>query len=108
MNVLVTGSSGGIGRYIVNDLVEAGHTVLGVDVNFPASDAPGQFLRVDLTQAGEIYNALARAEADLPLRPVEIGRRDPHGRLGQRRRRPRSAHLRRERARDLQPLPGLR
>lgn len=64
MNILVTGSNGGIGRYIVEDLVEAGHTVLGVDVNFPASDAPGQFLRVDLTQAGEIYNALARAEAD--------------------------------------------
>jgi nucleoside-diphosphate-sugar epimerase len=64
MNILVTGSSGGIGRYIVEDLVDAGHAVLGVDVNFPSSDAPGQFLRVDLTQAGEIYNALARAEAD--------------------------------------------
>jgi nucleoside-diphosphate-sugar epimerase len=64
MNVLVTGSSGGIGRYIVKDLIEAGHTVLGVDVNHPGSDTMGQFLRVDLTQAGEIYNALARAEAN--------------------------------------------
>jgi nucleoside-diphosphate-sugar epimerase len=45
-------------------LVEAGHTVLGVDVNSPQSDAPGQSLRVDLTQAGEVYNALGRAKAD--------------------------------------------
>lgn len=64
MNVLVTGSSGGIGRYIVNDLVKAGHTVLGVDVNPPEPGAPGRFLRVDLTQAGEVYNALARANAE--------------------------------------------
>ncbi|MBX2999104.1 MAG: NAD(P)-dependent oxidoreductase [Caldilineaceae bacterium] len=64
MNVLVTGSNGGIGRYIVQDLVEAGYTVLGVDLNPPVEDAPGRYLRVDLTQAGEVYNALARAEAD--------------------------------------------
>lgn len=62
MNILVTGSNGGIGRYVVRDLVEAGHEVMGVDVQ--PGDGPGRFLRVDLTQAGEVYNALARAKAE--------------------------------------------
>ena len=64
MNVLVTGSSGGIGRYVVDDLLKAGHTVLGVDVQTPSDSQPGRFLQVDLTDAGDVYNALARAEAD--------------------------------------------
>lgn len=63
MNILVTGSSGQIGRYIVRELVEAGHTVTGIDL-FPPQRADSGFLRVDLTQAGEIYNALARSRTD--------------------------------------------
>ncbi len=63
MNILVTGSSGRIGRYVVQDLVHAGHSVTGADVR-PSEGAPGQTLRVDLTDAGEVYQALARAEAE--------------------------------------------
>ncbi len=63
MNILVTGSSGQIGRYIVRELVEAGHTVTGADL-FPPHTPDGAFLRVDLTQAGEVYNALARSRAE--------------------------------------------
>ena len=35
MKVLVTGGSGRIGRYVVRDLVDAGHEVTSVDVSDP-------------------------------------------------------------------------
>ena len=31
MNILVTGSAGMIGSYVVKGLIEKGHTVIGVD-----------------------------------------------------------------------------
>ncbi|MBZ0304325.1 MAG: NAD(P)-dependent oxidoreductase [Anaerolineae bacterium] len=63
MNILVTGSSGQIGHYIVRDLVEAGHEVLGVDL-FPPLERLSPFLRVDLRDAGETYQAVAAAKAE--------------------------------------------
>ena len=63
MNVLVTGGSGRIGRYVVRDLVAAGHTVTNADLApFPA--LPGGFLRVDLTDPGDIYQALAYTKCE--------------------------------------------
>ncbi len=67
MNILVTGSAGRIGRYIVRDLVDAGHRVTGADVSLPANNSnstSAPTLQVDLTRAGEVYGALARAEAE--------------------------------------------
>ena len=68
MRVLVTGGSGRIGRYVVQELVEAGHHVTSIDL-FPDSDSPCRTLRVDVTEAGEVYQALvsARAEAVIHL-----------------------------------------
>jgi nucleoside-diphosphate-sugar epimerase len=63
MNVLVTGGSGRIGRYVVADLAAAGHTVTNVDLT-PAPTLPGHFLRADLTDAGAVYGALAYAQAE--------------------------------------------
>ncbi|MGA1197408.1 MAG: NAD-dependent epimerase/dehydratase family protein [Candidatus Latescibacterota bacterium] len=60
MNVLVTGSSGRIGHYAVQNLQDAGHRVLGVDI--VSGQKTG--LVVDLTKSGEIYQALARANAE--------------------------------------------
>jgi nucleoside-diphosphate-sugar epimerase len=60
MNVLVTGSSGRIGHYAVQDLKDAGHQVLGVDI----ASGKNTGLVVDLTKAGEIYQALAKAKAE--------------------------------------------
>ena len=68
VKVLVTGGSGGIGRYVVRELMRAGHEVCSVDLvreEFPGARS----LRVDVTDAGEIYQALAslRAEAVVHL-----------------------------------------
>ena len=62
MKILVTGSSGRIGGYAVRDLSTAGHEVTGVDI-IPAGAGTPRGLRVDLTDAGEVYQALARAKA---------------------------------------------
>jgi nucleoside-diphosphate-sugar epimerase len=63
MKVLVTGASGRIGRYVVRELVDSGHTVTGIDI------APGVVvgtpsLLVDLTDAGQVYQALAQSGAE--------------------------------------------
>ena len=63
MQILVTGASGRIGRYVVKELVNAGHSVASVDV-LPSERGMPRFLRVDLTDAGEVYQALAGAEAE--------------------------------------------
>ena len=63
MKILVTGGSGRIGRYVVRDLMETGHEVTHVDLISP-SDRLSGYLRVDLTDAGEVYQALAKAQAE--------------------------------------------
>ena len=63
MNVLVTGSSGRIGRYVVKELVSAGHSVIGADLT-PPSDRSRAHIRVDLTDAGDVFQALARSDTD--------------------------------------------
>jgi nucleoside-diphosphate-sugar epimerase len=63
MRVLVTGGTGRIGRYVVRDLVAAGHRV----TNFGRSTGPGlgcRHLQGDLVDAGQIYQALRMAEAE--------------------------------------------
>lgn len=62
MRILVTGGSGRIGRYVVRDLVQAGHEVTSVDLVYERV-AGVQTLMVDLTDAGQVYQALARAQA---------------------------------------------
>ena len=63
MQILVTGASGRIGRYVVKELVAAGHSVTGVDI-LPSQVKGSRFLHVDLTHAGEVYQALAGPKAE--------------------------------------------
>ena len=63
MNILVTGGSGRIGRYVVRELVDAGHAVTNADLA-ATPGLPGGFLRVDLTDAGDVYQALAYTKSE--------------------------------------------
>ena len=63
MKILVTGGSGRIGRYVVKELAGTGHDVTSVDILSPEERSP-RFLRIDLTDAGEVYQALATVGAE--------------------------------------------
>lgn len=59
MRIAVTGSAGKLGQAVVSHLVETGHSVTGLD----AVGAPGEgFVRVDLTDTGQVLDALAGVE----------------------------------------------
>ncbi|WP_375256960.1 NAD-dependent epimerase/dehydratase family protein [Citreimonas sp.] len=57
MRILFTGGSGKAGRYVAPMLAEAGHRVLNADL-VPLGDPRVDDLRVDLTDAGQVYGAL--------------------------------------------------
>jgi len=57
MRVIVTGGSGRAGQHVVRELAAHGHEVVNLDVIRPSFDLPGTFCRVDLTDAGEVYDA---------------------------------------------------
>jgi nucleoside-diphosphate-sugar epimerase len=63
MNVLITGSSGRIGRYVVQEMVDFGHSVTAADLA-PPPRHDDLHIRVDLTDAGDVYQAFARSEPD--------------------------------------------
>jgi nucleoside-diphosphate-sugar epimerase len=62
--VAVTGGSGTIGSEIVDVLGEAGYRSVNLDRRRREDGAADAFVRVDLLDAGEVYGALARWDAD--------------------------------------------
>ena len=71
MRVTVTGAAGRLGKYIVAELARGGHEVRAVDVDRPAPGAAAMgtatagvaALQANLTDAGQVYNALAGSDA---------------------------------------------
>ncbi len=63
-SVIVTGSSGAIGRATVADLRDHGHTLIGIDREGPPTGdlAPDVFIEADLGEAGQIEALASRAE----------------------------------------------
>jgi nucleoside-diphosphate-sugar epimerase len=58
LKILVTGASGGLGQWVIKELLANGHSVVGVDLR-PPSKALCPSLIVDLTSAGEVYSAIS-------------------------------------------------
>ncbi len=58
MRVFFTGGSGKAGRYAIRHLVEQGHRVVNGDM-VPLGDPAVADLRIDLTIAGQVFNALS-------------------------------------------------
>ena len=57
MHIVVTGGSGKLGGAVVERLLASGHQVTNVDVR-PAPGSGARFLRVDLTDYGQVVEAL--------------------------------------------------
>ena len=56
--IIVTGGSGKAGRYVVEEFIAHGYTVLNLDLR-PSPTAGVRTLITDLTDAGQVFNALA-------------------------------------------------
>src|SRR5262245_8733331 len=61
---LITGASRGIGHAVALRLARAGHRVLNLSRSDPGADFPGTTYRVDLTDAKETADVLARVVAE--------------------------------------------
>jgi nucleoside-diphosphate-sugar epimerase len=67
--IVVTGGSGKAGLAVVRDLVANGYSVLNVDVK-PSPEPIAPFLRADLTDLGQSYEALRGADAVVHLAAI--------------------------------------
>ena len=74
--VIVTGGSGLAGKWVVEDLVQHGYEVLNLD-RVPMAKATARTLITDLTDAGQVFNALASSttanafDKDLEPKPID-------------------------------------
>jgi nucleoside-diphosphate-sugar epimerase len=65
MRVVVTGGTGRAGQWVVRHLAESGHEVVTFDVvSRPELKLPGEFCRVELANAGKVYDALFQYRPD--------------------------------------------
>jgi nucleoside-diphosphate-sugar epimerase len=68
MKIVVTGSSGQFGQHVVRNLTAAGHGVLGIDRVANPSIRPSWVC--DLSRTGDLFEALAGAEAVVHLAAI--------------------------------------
>ncbi|GAC1436617.1 MAG: NAD(P)-dependent oxidoreductase [Chloroflexota bacterium] len=69
MKVVVTGSSGRVGRYVVRDLLEAGYDVTATDTRPPAERAC-RFVAADLCDLGQAVGMLSGHDAVVHLAAI--------------------------------------
>lgn len=67
--VVVTGGTGKTGRWIVRELLYQGYEVINVDINVTPEDI-GKPVKVDLTDLGQVFNALTGAEAVIHIAAI--------------------------------------
>ncbi|MGN6203645.1 NAD-dependent epimerase/dehydratase family protein [Humibacter sp.] len=70
--VLVTGSSGRLGRSVVAVLADRGHEVIEVDLSVPAASPGAERIAADLTDAAQASAVLAGARADAVIHLAAI------------------------------------
>ena len=78
MRIVVTGGSGKGGAWVVRDLREHGHDVLNVDIRHDGS-AFGLCLVTDLTDLGQMLDALAGADAVVHFAAIPAPQLRPEG-----------------------------
>ena len=65
--IIVTGGSGGAGRYVVEDLIEHDYQVRILDIVKPKFETPANFISVDLTDYNAVYTAMSGFDAVIHL-----------------------------------------
>lgn len=78
MRVVVTGGTGNIGRYVCDELTEAGYETIAVDRAKPRQGkVPARFVQADLTSLDETLKALSGAGQVVHLAAIPNPANDP-------------------------------
>ena len=78
--VIVTGGSGRAGEYIISELAANGYEVYNADAVAPRPESASnaaQFWRIDVTDYGEVLNALSGADAVIHMAAIPAPNMDP-------------------------------
>ncbi|GAH62019.1 unnamed protein product, partial [marine sediment metagenome] len=66
MEILITGGAGFIGRYVCENLIARGHSVVVYDIKKPAFEGV-VYCRGDMRDAGGLWNCIEQADAVMHL-----------------------------------------
>lgn len=80
MNILITGTNGLLGQYLVRDLVLAGHTITATgrgECRLPADAAAGaQYITLDITDEPAVYKTIKEVNADIIVHAAAMAQPD--------------------------------
>ena len=83
VRIIVTGGSGRLGRFVLEELADAGFEVVNVDMNPPQRQVPAgvRFTACDLTKSKNALEAIRDADAVVHLAAIPDPFSDPAGRV---------------------------